>query len=81
MYAKVQFGKDLKQRVFERKNVELIGRWAFSAYSKHISDIEEDLIDIALGLGTMELGSEFAYSYEELDQIANDLIAGKDVKL
>jgi len=81
MYTKVQFGKDLKQQVFEQKNIELIGRWAFSAYSKHISHIEDDVIDIALDLGTMELGPEFAYSYEELDQIADDLIAGKDVKL
>ena len=81
LYTRVQFGKDLKQRVFERKNIELIGRWAFSTYSKHIYDIEEDLIDITLGLGTMELGPEFAYSYEELDQIADDLIAGKNVKL
>ena len=81
MYTKVQFGKDLKQRVFERKNIEFMGRWVFSAYSKHISDVEDGLIDIALDLSIMELGPEFAYSYEELDQIADDLIAGKDVKL
>jgi len=29
----------------------------------------------------MELGYQFAYSYEELEQIADDLIAGKEVKL
>ena len=64
-----------------KKNIEFIGRWAFSAYSKHISDIEEDLIDIALDLSTMELGYQFALSYEKLNQVADDLIAGKNVKL
>jgi hypothetical protein len=29
----------------------------------------------------MELGPEFAFSYEELEQIADDLIAGKEVNL
>ena len=29
----------------------------------------------------MELGYQFAFSYEELDQIADDLIASKEVKL
>jgi len=81
MYTKVQFGKNLKQRVIARENVESIGRWAFSTYWKHILDIEEDVVDIALHLNTMELGYQFAYSYEELDQIADDLIAGKEVKL
>ena len=81
MYTKIQFGKDLKQRVTERQTVECIGYWAFSTYWEHILDIEDDVIDIALHLSTMELGYQFAFSYEELDQIADDLIAGKDVKL
>ena len=81
MFTKIQFGKDLKQRVTERQRVESIGRWAFSTYWEHILDIEDDVIDIALHLSTMELGYQFAFSYEELDQIADDLIAGKDVKL
>ena len=81
MYTKVQFGKDLKQRVTARENIESIGRWAFSAYWKHLLDVEEGVRRIALDLGTMELGPEFAYSYEELDKIADDLIAGKEVKL
>jgi hypothetical protein len=29
----------------------------------------------------MELGPEFVFTYEELEQIADDLIAGKDVKI
>ena len=81
VYTKIQFGRDLKQRVTARENVESIGRWAFSTYWKHMLDIEDDVIDIALQLNTMELGYQFAYSYEELDQIADDLIAGKEVKL
>jgi hypothetical protein len=32
-------------------------------------------------LNFTSLGPEFAFSYEELNQIADDLIAGKEVKL
>jgi len=53
MYTKVQFGKDLKQRVSERESVKFIGRWAFSAYWEHILDIEHDVRRIALDLGTI----------------------------
>jgi len=81
MYTKVQFGRDLKQRIIARENVEVIGYWAHSTYWEHILDIEDGVRGLALDLGTMELGPEFAYSYEELDQIADDLIAGKEVKL
>ena len=38
-------------------------------------------MELLLTLNKMELGPEFAYTYEELEQIADDLIAGKDVKL
>ena len=34
-----------------------------------------------LGLNTMELGPEFARSYEILNKIADDLIAGKEIDL
>jgi len=81
MYTKVQFGKDLKQRVLKRDNVESIGRWTHSTYWEHILDLEDGVRGLALHLNTMELGPEFAYSHEELDQIADDLIAGKEVKL
>jgi hypothetical protein len=81
MYTKIQFGKDLKQRVAKRENIESIGRWAFNNYWEHILDIEDGVRRLALDLGTMELGPEFVFSYEELDKIADDLIAGKEVKL
>ena len=67
MYTKVQFGRDLKRRVLEKENLESISRWAFSTYWEHMLNIEDDLVDIALHLNTMELGPEFAFSYEELD--------------
>jgi hypothetical protein len=38
-------------------------------------------LDVMIGLNTMELGSEFARSYEILNKIADDLIAGKDIDL
>lgn len=80
-YTREQFGKELKQCVSNRENIELIGSWAFTIYMDHIQDIDNAFRSILLTLNKMELGPEFAFSYDELNQIADDLIAGKEVKL
>jgi hypothetical protein len=81
MYTKVQFGKDLKRRVLEKEYCEVIGYWAHSVYVDWLDLKDVNFMKFLLHLGTMELGPEFAFSYEELSQIADDLIAGKEVKL
>ena len=80
-YTREQFGKELKQCVSNRENIELIGSWTFTIYMDHIQDIDNAFRSILLTLNKMELGPEFAFSYEKLNQIADDLIAGKEVKL
>jgi len=81
MYTKIQFGKDLKKRVLNRENIESIGRWIYLVYVDW-SDVDDiNFINLLLHLNTMELGPEFAFSYEELNKIADDLIADKEVKL
>ena len=79
-YTREQFGKELKHFVSNKENIELIGSLAFRIYMHHVRD-DDMLSELLLTLNTMELGPEFARSYEELDQIADDLIAGKEVKL
>lgn len=82
MYTRTLFGIELKARVLKRQDIIEIGRWAYSMYLAHINDINDDAFDkILLTLNSMEDGPEFAFTYEELNQIADDLIAGKDVKL
>ena len=82
MYTRIQFGKELKAKVLKRQDVSEIGHWAYSIYLKYIEEIDDpDFDNILLTLNTMEDGSEFAFSYEELNKIADDLIAGKDVQL
>ena len=81
MYTKVQFGKDLKRRVLKRENVESIGYWAYSVYVDWLDCKDLDFLNLLLDLSRMELGYQFAISYEKLDQVADDLIAGKEVKL
>ena len=75
------FGKELKQKIIAREPVSKIGAWAFSFYWENILQIDSDFEDILLKLNTMELGYEFALTYEKLEKIANDLIEGKDVVL
>lgn len=82
MYTRAQFGKELKERVLKKQNVSEIGHWAYVVYLEHIEEINDDGFDnILLTLNTMEDGPEFAFTYEELNKIADDLIAGNDVML
>ena len=81
MYTKVQFGKDLKRRVLEKEYCEVIGYWAHCVYVDWLDCKDLAFLNLLLDLSRMELGPEFAFSYEELEKIADDLIAGKEVKL
>ena len=83
MYTQQQFGKELKEMIEKREERAFIGSWAHDKYYEHIFEIDENsgLRKILLQLGTMELGPEFARSYEELENIADRLIAGEDVQL
>ncbi len=75
------FGIELKERVLKKQDITEIGHWAYWIYLEYIKDIDLDFREILLTLNGMEDGPEFAFTYEELNQIADDLIAGKDVKL
>jgi hypothetical protein len=83
MYTLKQFGKELKEKVISREEISEIGAWSHNLYYDRISEIDENsgLRKFLIQLGTMEMGPEFERSYEELDQIADKLIAGEDVKL
>ena len=81
MYTKIQFGNDLKQKISKRENLEAIGYWVYTVYLEWLDCNDLDFLNLLLDLNTMELGYQFAISYERLDQVAEDLIAGKNVKL
>lgn len=78
MYTRADFGRELKERVAERQDRIEIGLWAHDMYIDHIMDIDDKFRDILLTLNSMEMGPEFHLSYERLDEIADDLIAGKE---
>ena len=81
MYTKKQFGNELKKMILNHEPIYTIGSWAHDKYYENISNIDLELGELLLQFGTMEIGHEFSRSYEELESIADRLIAGKDVKL
>lgn len=81
MSLRVSFGKCLKEKIKNNEDVSDIGHWAYSFYLEHIESIDEQFREVLLILNTMEDGPGFAFSYEELEKIADDLIAGKEVKI
>ena len=80
-YTKPAFGLELKNKVIQKENIVEIGVWAHSVYLDCSSKVDAKLLQLMLHLNTMELGNEFAISYEMLNKIADDLIADKDVDL
>ena len=82
MYTRKMFGIELKAKVLEKQDIAEIGHWAYWVYLNYINEIDDVGFDkILLTLDGMEDGPEFAYTYEELNKIADDLITGKDVQL
>lgn len=83
MYTKKQCDYDLKNQLLNNKTTEQIGAWAHCAYYDNVSviDPESNIRSLLLTLSIMEEGPEFTRSYEELEDIADRLIAGQDVML
>lgn len=79
MYTKEHFGKELKDKILKKEDIAAITCWIYSLYLD--KDVEDSLNDLFLVSSLMNDGSEFEYSYEELENIADRLIAGEDVKL
>ena len=78
MYTKILFGKELKERVAHKQKIAEIGEWSFDVYTGDIKDDNDgEFSDILLILRAMEEGPEFELSYKRLNEIADDLIAGK----
>jgi hypothetical protein len=80
-YTMKDFGKELKDKIYLKQPTEELGAWAYSIYFNNMLEIDDNFREVLLTLNKMELGPEFAYSYEELEKIADDLIAGRKVKL
>jgi len=82
IYTKQMFGQELKKLILRKLDPIFIGEWAYSVYFENLGKkVEPGLRKIMLDLNKMELGPEFAISYDMLNKIADDLIAGKDVDL
>lgn len=82
IYTRQQFGKELKEKIQQKVDVAEIGRWSYDMYYKHMLDIDDDFQSFLRDLNAMEDGPEFEFSYEELDKIADRLIAGeKNIEL
>lgn len=80
MYTRKNFGQELKSRLLQKHSVADIGHWSYSVYLENIHVIDLEFRDILLRLNTMEDGPEFAFTYDELNKIADELIAGKEIK-
>lgn len=77
-----EFAEELKRLVDKKENMQQIALWIHKVYvSYYDNDKDPKFYDILYNLMMMDAGPEFEYSYEELEKIAKQLIAGEDVTL
>ncbi len=81
MLTKQQFGQELKKRLAKKESMQKLAFWLHSVYLNTEEEADSSLNDVVYALMMMDAGTEFERSYEELDKIAERLIAGEDVKL
>lgn len=81
IYTQQEFGQELKERIKRKEDVGDIGNWSYFMYSQYHKDMDRAFRDLLITLGGMGMGPEFERSYEELDKIADKLIAGENVQL
>jgi hypothetical protein len=73
MRRQIEFAQELKKKVGAKQDRYDLGHWAFSIFL----DIKSDFGSILYAIATMESDPQFWYSYEDLDQIADELLTGK----
>lgn len=71
---KVQFGKQLKQKLIAGDSPAEIGKWCYCWYLNYPDIEDKDFLELLLQLSAMELGEEFTFLSYELNQIADDLV-------
>ena len=83
MYTRVDFGHELKERVTKKQNVAVIAKWTDSVYLEHAEDIDLDpeFRNILFILNFMDVGPKAEFSYERLNEMADNLIIGEAVNL
>ena len=75
MQNKKQFGEELKIKILQKHSLADIAKWAYSVYLQY-NDLEEiKFLNLLLELDAIERGSEFSFTYEELEKIADDLMS------
>ncbi len=79
LYDRLEFAKDLRRQVQKRVDTYFIAQWAGGFHF----ELDHDLMlsDVADRLAIMCCDECFDYSYEELNKIVDQLIAGEDVTL
>lgn len=79
---KKEFGIKLKDFINKRKSMQEIAMWIHGVYISYYDNYSEPVFyELLYNLMMMDAGPEFEYSYEELEDIADRLIAGQDVTL
>jgi hypothetical protein len=74
MCSKGKLGKELSMMLNNHYSIIRISNWSFDAYENHCRELTPELENIIKRLSFMEIGPQFEYSCDELQQLAKKLI-------
>ena len=80
-YLKIIFGEMLKGKLEQLIPADEIGKWAYDYYFTNMDILDDEFSDLLQTLSLMDSGPEFEYTYDQLNKVADDLMAGKNVKI
>lgn len=81
IYDRLEFAKELRRLLLQKASMTCLADWAYNVwFNKNNRKKDKTIHDIAYALSFM-CCHEFEYSYEELEEIADRLMKGEDVKL
>lgn len=73
MYTKLDFGKELAERVNKNYDITFLSNWAHRKYLNYANQLDEETDKAIMTIITMDEGDEFVLSKEELLKLASDL--------
>lgn len=82
MLTKTNLGFKIKAKLTETKDLKEIAKWAFELVrDRKMKNLSNDLNGVLLTLAVMESDDRFKVTVDEVRQLAQDLIEGKDVRM
>jgi len=78
MLCCILLGEELRRKIIKRESIEQISNWASDLYFNSRGSLPKEINDILRDIYIMDAGPEFVLTIDELNKIADMLVAEGD---